>query len=266
MTDFDDALKVNDGQRGTTLGFGPVRTPRASDILASRIREWILKNEPEEGTPLPPERLLMEETGLGRSTIREALRILQTEGLVVSKVGPKGGYLVRRPDVQTVIDSMTVYLRGQRFRFRSLVETRGAIEPAAAALAAERATEEDLARLAELNRRLADPDIAGEEFSSVNLDWHQAVVRSAHNELMTAFMTAISSVMHTASESVNRNLAEELDRIRSEVVAAHQKIQDAIKARDADAAARRMRRHVDGYAKFIAEMPGDDELDRVGAS
>ncbi len=121
--------------------FEPIETPRASDILATKIREWILNGHHDDGTPLPSERQLMEQTGLGRSTIREALRTLQTEGLVTSKVGIKGGYTIRRPSLQTVIDSVTVFLRGQRSQVRSLIETRRAIEPAAAALAAGRATE-----------------------------------------------------------------------------------------------------------------------------
>lgn len=243
--------------------FGPVETPRASDVFAGKVRDWILAGDRPDGTPLPTERQLMEQTGLGRSTIREALRILQSEGLVTSKVGPKGGYSVRRPDLQTVIDSVSVFLRGQRFRLVSLIEARMAIEPACAALAAQRATTADLDALEEAERRLEEESSLGvEALSEANYAWHLRLAQASHNELLIALVTALSSVMREASERVIETLPDSVMDALPEIRLAHGRVLEALRARDADAAERRVRRHVDGYAKLVERLTAEEAAAR----
>src|SRR3569623_311227 len=73
------------------LGLATVFVPKASDVLAERLREMILSRGLAEGTPLPTERELVAESGLSRASVREAVRVLETEGLVLTKAGRNGG-------------------------------------------------------------------------------------------------------------------------------------------------------------------------------
>ena len=75
------------------LGLAAVFVPKASDVLAEKLRELILSRALAEGTPLPTERELVAQSGLSRTSVREALRVLETEGLVATKAGRNGGNL-----------------------------------------------------------------------------------------------------------------------------------------------------------------------------
>ncbi|MQA17867.1 MAG: GntR family transcriptional regulator, partial [Pseudonocardiaceae bacterium] len=118
------------------------RLPKASDMFADRLRAVILGGELEPGSPLPSEAELIEAHQLSRGTVREGLRLLEAEGLIVIKRGPKGGIYARRPDVSQVSRSLAVLFTstgttlGDFFAFRLLVE------PEAAAEAARSATDE----------------------------------------------------------------------------------------------------------------------------
>src|SRR3954451_18891083 len=79
-----------------------VSVPKASDILADHLRQQIRDGTLAEGTALPVERELAAGVGLSRQTVRDALRVLEIEGLVVTRPGRNGGSFVRRPDAGTL--------------------------------------------------------------------------------------------------------------------------------------------------------------------
>ena len=75
--------------------------PKAPDVLAEHLRETILRGELAEGSPLPTERELGERSGLSRASVREALRILESEGLIQTRPGRNGGASVKQPTAQS---------------------------------------------------------------------------------------------------------------------------------------------------------------------
>ena len=91
-----------------------MEVPKASDVLANGLRERILSGEFPEGTPLPPERELVTQTRMSRTTVREALRILEVQGLVRIKAGRAGGAFVQRAVLKSVI--LKTKRPGQRCR------------------------------------------------------------------------------------------------------------------------------------------------------
>jgi len=93
-----------------------MEVPKASDVLANELRERILSGEYVEGTPLPPERELVVQTGMSRTTVREALRILEVQGLIRIKAGRAGGAFVRRPGEESVASSLELLIRGRQIR------------------------------------------------------------------------------------------------------------------------------------------------------
>jgi GntR family transcriptional repressor for pyruvate dehydrogenase complex len=241
----------------STIPIVRLHVPKASGVLAEHLRESILSGEFTDGVQLPSERELAEGSGLSRSSVREALRILEAEGLIVTRPGRNGGATVKRPTRESIERSVNLFIRGHRIRFRSLLETREAIEPAVARLAALNRTEQDLALLRDAQKRLESaPDLAA--YRLANVDWHLAVTTASHNELLISFMNAISQAIHAGTTI--ETLAS--DEVRVATIRAHERIYVAIRDGDPDAAARRMARHVMAYSEHVKRFgPADLDFD-----
>src|SRR6202046_1810125 len=175
----------------STLLLKPVDVPKASDVLAREIRERILSGELVEGTALPAERELVKQTQMSRATVREALRILEVQNLVRVRAGRAGGAFVQRPTGKSMANSVSMLIRGQRIKLADLMETREALEPFCAELAARNRTDDDI----------ADPDADLPAFLQANLDWHVGVAVAGHNELLIGFMTALSQAIYAGTEN-----------------------------------------------------------------
>src|SRR6201994_2458904 len=183
------------------LTLAPLEVPKAADVLANELRERILNGEFAEGAALPPERELVAQTRMSRATVREALRILQVQGLVRVKAGRAGGPFVQLPGRDAVAKSVSLLIRGQQFRLTDLLETREAIEPFCARMAARNRTDADLERMDQANEALADETSALAKFLQANVDWHLAVALASHNELLAGLMTALSRAIYTSTEN-----------------------------------------------------------------
>jgi GntR family transcriptional regulator, transcriptional repressor for pyruvate dehydrogenase complex len=228
----------------SSIQLAPIAVPKASDVLADDLRERILSGEFAEGTPLPPERELVVQTNMSRATVREALRVLEAQGLLRIKAGRAGGAFVRHPGKDSVASSVGMLIRGQRIRLAAVLETREAIEPSCARLAARNRTDADLAVLDGANEAIvASRDL--DAFLRANVDWHVAVATATHNEILAGMMTALSQAIYTATN--NERFID--SRIRDLTARAHRSITEAVRAQDPDAAVRRMSRHMHAYAE-----------------
>lgn len=230
------------------LELGAIEVPRAADVLAERLRSRILSGDLPVGTHLPAERILAEQSGLSRSSVRQALRALEVEGLAETKQGRNGGTRVRRPDGTSVTRSLTSFIRGRRIRFRSLLEIRELIEPECAALAAERSEPEDVDRLNEISQRLRAQSADIPAYLTANVEWHLAIAEASRNELLAAFMEAISTEIRAATDLAGLNSTEIID----EALRAHDRILEAIADHEPEAARRRMKRHVCAYRDVVS--------------
>lgn len=245
-----------DGAIRPAITFGPVDVPKAPDVLARELRERILSGELEEGAALPAERELVKQTQMSRATVREALRILEVQNLVKVKAGRAGGAFVQRPSTASMTNSVTTLIRGRQIKLADLLETREALEPYCAELAAAKRTAEDLAVLDRANEAIADPNADLAKFLQANLDWHVGVANASHNELLIGFMTALSQAIYAGT--ANASFID--DAVREVTARAHRSITRAIRDRDADTAARRMRRHVHTYAASALEVDQRDSI------
>ena len=231
------------------LDIAPVNVPKAADVLAGILREKILEGDLNEGMPLPNERDLGTQAGLSRASVREALRILEGEGLIATRVGRNGGSEVVRPSSATIERSVAIFIRGQRLRLEAVLETRAAIEPPSARFAALHRTDADLAAMEVCHQTLEQASEAGDipAYVRANLDWHVQVVRASHNELLIAFISAVSQSVYLTTDLDGFNSTA----VRNAVIRAHRRVMDAIQTRDGDAAARRMDRHVAAYVSDV---------------
>ena len=237
------------GPRRRAVRLTPLHVPKASDVLADDLRERILRGDFPEGTALPTERGLVNQTRMSRATVREALRILEVQGLVRVKTGRAGGAYVYRPGQDSMADSVSLLIRARQIRIPALLETREAIEPFCAQLAAKHRTDEDLGRLEAANEAMAAAGTLA-EFLQANVDWHVAVAVAGHDELLTGFMRALSRGIYASTD--NQGFVD--DDVRLTTLRAHRAVTKAIQAEDPDAARRRMSRHVHSYAEAVMEV------------
>lgn len=235
----------------------PIYVPKAADVMAGNLREQILEGRLSEGSILPNERDLAERAGLSRASVREALRILEVEGLIGTRTGRNGGSEVVRPSMSTVERSINIFIRGHRIRLEEVLAAREAIEPQCARLAALNYSDADWEALSANHAQIQQciDDIPG--FLQANLAWHMSVVRASHNELLVAFAQAIAQSVYAATDLKDINSPA----VRQAVVQAHQKVMDAIQAGDADAAGRRMGRHVGAYVSLAQVLGADPSED-----
>jgi DNA-binding FadR family transcriptional regulator len=247
---------TDDGASRSAITLGPMDVPKAPDVLARVLRERILSGELEEGAALPAERELVKQTQMSRATVREALRILEVQNLVRVKAGRAGGAFVQRPTTASMASSVGMMIRGRRIKLVDLMETREALEPYCAELAAAKRTASELAVLTRANDAIADPQAGLAKFLQANLDWHVGVAVASHNELLIGFMTALSQAIYAGTE----NAAFVDDKVRAVTVRAHKTITNAIRDKDVEAAGRRMRRHVHSYATAALEVDQRDSI------
>ena len=232
-------------------GLGRIKVPKSSDVLAERLKQEILGDGYSLGASLPTERELVSTTGLSRGSVREALRILEAQGLVHTRAGRYGGTTVSQPTTVQLASHVNLYAKGRSVPLGALVEVRLALEPMVAALAAERRTEEDLSTLRAIAERIdwaSENDLSA--FLEENVNWHDAIAAASHNDLLHAFATSVSGLMFEASQIKEFASAEVRQRVRH----AHARILEAIEAGDADLAYRRVERDVQAYASILASL------------
>ena len=203
---------------------------QAAQLLLTRIKdgEWLL------GQRLPGETTLAAQLGVGRSTLREAIRELAGKGVLDSRQG--AGVFVTALDVT---DDWDTVLRSANVA--SVIEARIAIEAEGAALAATRRTPADLRTI---RSTLAARGVTGQsvpEHVDADMAFHRAVIAAAHNDVLTQLFDAFLPRLRLAMIDMLK-----IRPIASEPCdhALHQQLADAIVARDPDAAAAASRTHL----------------------
>lgn len=217
-----------------------ITVPKPHDILAERLRESILKGDVSEGQSLPSERELVEQTGLSRGAVREALRTLAVEGLIETRHGRFGGNFVTLPGHDFMAGAIDRFVQSRRIPVRSLQETREVLEPFLARLAATHRTDEQMAEIKRLHQHLVNSSDNFQEFARTNILWHNAIAEASGNELLMTFLLSLSHGMKAAT------MVEEYDtpETRRQVIAIHSRVTDAIETRNPELAERAMRHHM----------------------
>ena len=222
-----------------------IRVEKRFEALASVLREQILSGEIASGDFLPNEQQLVERSGLSRGSVREALRVLEAQGLVSTRVGRGQGRRAVRPGAELVRSSVEFFIRGQQVQFSTLMETIETLEPSLAALAAIHHKAEDLEPMQQHLHKLR-ATTGAKRFLAANARWHQVIAHASHNHMLIAIYDAVSPGLldpHVAGFAS----AE----VREAVVHAAERIQEAIVARDGETARRRMLRHVQAYRERV---------------
>lgn len=224
-------------------GFRPQKT---ATLLAQRIVGEIADRGLAPGTPLPPERDMLETYGVARGTLREALRFLEIQGVVTIKTGPGGGPVVERPESRHFASTIAMMLQLTHTSFSSVLEARVVLEPTLARKAAERISDEELealhGSLAAMREHMDDVDF----FLAENERFHSIVAQAAGNAVFALIISSLNWICDGTALGVEYPVAA-----RESVCREHARIYDAIAARDPDRSAVAMAVHIGDFARYL---------------
>ena len=163
--------------------------------IASHIEETILSGTFSPGDKMPTERALGEQLGVSRTVIREAFQVLNHRGLVHIKHG--SGIYVRKLDPNDIAEPIRRFLRFRENSqtFQNLCEVRHALELNIAGIAAERATDKDIAAMETAIEWMIEHAEDAEEFSKGDLDFHSALATATQNDLFSVLLSPISDLL-----------------------------------------------------------------------
>lgn len=213
------------------------------DVVA-QIEAAVVEGRLEPGDQLPPELILKEQLGASRGTVREALRVLEEKGLVEIRPGAAGGAFVRHIGVEKLTDSLGLLLQLRRVSFDNMAEFRETVEAQATALAARRATPDDIARLrtvvAGAEAVLADDPEDWSGLCRADIELHVCLAEIADNPVFLAVIRMIhQTVLGDAGRFALKGRQALADNLKDMAA-----LVSAVAAADEEAAAALAREHV----------------------
>ena len=219
------------------------------------VGRQIVSGQYQPGDLLPKEAELTDHFGVSRTSVREGMRVLAAKGLV--DIRQKIGTRVRQPEAWNVFDSdilrwHTEVGRGDEI-MRNLVEVRQIMEPAAARLAAGRASMDDLRRMDDALAAMVTNSTNREGYAHADVDFHLSVYAASHNVLLRQFGSVVADFMY-ATFNVQQATAAD-DEVFLEDAATHAAVFDAINGGNGERAADAMLRVVlDGKNALIKAL------------
>jgi GntR family transcriptional repressor for pyruvate dehydrogenase complex len=211
----------------------PAGRKKAAILVARTIVREIRRRELQPGDKLISEEKMVARYGVARGTLREGLRFLELQGALQIKSGPGGGPIVARPGSEHLASTLSLLLQFAGAPIRSIVDARCVIEPGMAGLAAEHASEDDLAALDDCVRALAASLSDAKIFAQENRRFHDLVAEASGNTVLAYLIPALhwisdgSGITYTPAR-------------RKAILRGKRKLLRAIRAGDSDEAARDM--------------------------
>lgn len=220
--------------------FSPVSTGRISEVIVEQIRQLMRQGELKQGDRLPAERDLCEYFGVSRVTVREALRMLESSGLVEIRVGARGGAFVTTPTSDRVGDGLADLLSLSVISAANVTEVRLILELGIVPLVCERATEEDLSALDEICDRSAQALEGGRYTVDLSAEFHARVAQATRNPAISMLVESFRGPILMSLEEAKAN-APEMGEVGT---LEHQRFVDAVRNHDPEAASSIMREHL----------------------
>jgi GntR family transcriptional regulator, transcriptional repressor for pyruvate dehydrogenase complex len=220
-----------------------VRTTLTGDICRKMVGE-LIRGSWGEGEKIPAERELAQKLGVGRASLREALKALEIMGMIETRLGD-GTYVCKRSEFFSR-PLLWAIASSSAADARELVEARTVIEVELAGLAAEHASAENLKEIGEHLERMIKSKKTAREFVQADIEFHLAIGRAAANSILINGLHLIRNLMHQWILK-----AVDSKGVVDKACAQHRRVLAAIKDRDRNAARKEMRRHLRDMAEFV---------------
>jgi DNA-binding FadR family transcriptional regulator len=222
------------------------RSPKIAELVAQSLAGMILDQNLQPGDTLPHEKAMAEMLDIGRSTLREALRLLETQGVITIRTGPGGGPIVRQARPHDLSGSLSLLLQLLRVPFHEVISARSVIEPASARVAAERRPAGELRALRAAFDAMTGTVDLPDAFRPQYQRFHELVVEAAGNTVIAV----VNSTLLQISEMVHRQVVWGA-RSMAAAIQNHQRLLQAIEAGDALAAYQEGSVHLRWYGSYL---------------
>jgi GntR family transcriptional repressor for pyruvate dehydrogenase complex len=227
----------------------PVRSTRIYEEIVRQIRMLIADGHLKSGDRLPPERDLAERFRVSRTSVREAMRALESRGLI--GIRPGEGAFVREVSIEALVEPLALVIMTQRAAIGDLYEARRMLEPPIAALAARRATPEELGEMARILDEQGAEVAAGRTGLAQDAAFHTALAHSTHNHVITRIVTTLMDLL---AQSREESLSSPGRPVRSH--ADHRHVLAAVEAHEPRRAQQAMLAHLAGVERLVMGRDG----------
>ncbi|MGZ5090959.1 MAG: FadR/GntR family transcriptional regulator [Vulcanimicrobiaceae bacterium] len=219
-----------------------------AEHVAQQLLERIIAAKLKPGSSFATEAELLSQFNVSRPTMRESLKLLESQGVLELRPGPGGGIIVREPSTDLLAHGLSVFLRLHEVPFSTVIKSREVIEPALAYEAAVNGTEEDFAELETSIARMKGLNAQSDQeaFLEENRVFHSVIARASGNKVLEIFWETISILAHGEHHGIRYSVGNQ-----AHVIKAHQRILDACRRRDGKAAASAMETHVSGLEHLV---------------
>ena len=243
---------------GRTDEWVPVSRVRTYELVLQRIEAQIVSGALRAGQRLPPERELAELLGVSRPAVREALRVLEAQGVVRSQVGqgPGSGTTIERVPSDALTRLLRLHVALGSFPFEDVIETRVTLERSIVVFACRNARPVNVVRMRALLHAMDEPKITEETFNQLDIEFHVELAEAGGNRLMSdmtrairesvriPFLAAVKSMPATGKHS----WPSMLNSLRAE----HHAVFSAFEAGEGDKAADLLESHIRGFYLDLA--------------
>ncbi len=213
--------------------------PRAFHLIAQQIRDDILRGRRKPGDRLPPEHVLAEQFHVSRAGVREAVRVLESQGLVQVRHGYAGGVFVADVGLTPVLGALETSLQLGQLQVNEVYEARVLFEPVIARLAVERGDPAIIAQLEENVNRTKAMLETGLDVFAANLEFHAILARAVGNRVFALVMQALLELLQRLDREYPTNRG-----VSRKAVHDHSHLLAAVQARDPARAEQLMVEHL----------------------
>lgn len=251
MTNSSSATPAKAPRKPRRLTFKPVGEARPADAIQAQVRALMASHRLKTGDRLPTERELAEQFGVSRNSVRQAIRSLADSGLLEVKKGATGGAFIRDGGAAAVRASFVDMYSLGTIQPAHLTETRLLIGVEVVRLACERGTDEELDVLERNVQAAEEAAQAGDapRRTAINLEFYRILARMTQNPLLEIVTDAVTAI-------TLRFVEDSMRTSNATVMPFRRKLLADLRARDAEAAAQRMREHLLKLQKiYLAEAP-----------
>ena len=236
-----------------------VKRTRKPEEIVSQILKLVRDGALKPGDRLPPERELAQQMNVSRASVREAMRLMDVQGLVI--IRPGAGTFITEDTVEVIVQAFSSLLSGPTSAARDIFEMRLILEPQVVSLAAERASDADIRRMQEILEQ-QEADISdggtGVEFDS---EFHFAIAQATKNSALIAVTHAMSDLLSQSRDSALLSPERSNQSLQS-----HRRILETIRDRQSKSAEEAMHRHIADIDRRVHNLSSHREReDRVAS-
>jgi GntR family transcriptional regulator, transcriptional repressor for pyruvate dehydrogenase complex len=239
------------GSEANVAPIESVRTPKLTEVVADVLRRRILTGTVSEGDNLPPEQELAAQLGVSRPTLREVLRVLESESLIRPRRGSRDGAMVTAPSIASAARYFGYLLQYSDTTLEDLAIARLMLEPPLVARLASNHTDDDLIALrGALSREQTAIDAPG-EFRSARVRFHEVACTLAGVETMSIFVRELNWVLRRLAEEHRASVGKDGRSEAATAHRAHTRLFELVESGDAEQTREFWYRHVSEVDKKL---------------